>query len=232
MRHRLVSVLAVAGVLGAAGAAHAAAATTKPKPVCNLIRDPKGDSSLSPTGGAGAPGDDTSDIISADIASNATTLTAVIRLAGLQNPDPEAPLGTAYYLNFNAPGSTTQYFLTARLYPTGNHFFFGYQGTDPLLPLNTSYPAVAATGVVDTTKHEVHISVPLAAIAKFVKLPKGAPLSGLEATSWRVIGQGVVPSQNVGPARAPLGGLSERFDDAVSSSVYKAGTPSCVVVGK
>jgi hypothetical protein len=229
--HRLVSVLALVGVLGAAGAAEAAS-TGKVKPVCNLVKDAKGDSSLSPTGGAGVPGDGTSDIVSADIASNASTLTAVIRLAGLQNPDPQSPLGMAYYMKFTLPGSTTLYFLTARVYPTGAQYYFGYQGSDPVLPLNTLYAVTPGKGVVDTKKSEVRISVPLAAIAKTVKLAKGAVLSSLDANTYRILGQGVVPSQNVGPARAPFGGLSEQFDDATGTSSYTLGHPSCVVVGK
>jgi hypothetical protein len=231
MRNRLVSVLAIVGVLGAATVAEAATGA-KVKPVCHLITDPKGDSTLSPTGGGGVPGDATSDVVSADIASNAKTLTAVIRLAGLQNPDPESPLGMAYYVDFTAPGDSTLYFLTARLYPTGNHFFFGYEGSDPILPLNTLYAVTEGTGVVDTAKGEVHISVPLSAIAKTVKLAKGEVLSGLTATSYRIFGQGVVPSQNVGPARAPVGGLSEQMDTAVSRSTYTLGQASCVKVGK
>lgn len=232
-QHRLVSVLAITALLAAAGAAEATTAKKKLKPVCNLVTDPKGDSELAPlTGGPGAPGDDTSDVVSADIASNAKTLTGVVRLAGLSNPDPESPLGMAYYVDFVVPGSSTLYFLTARLYPTGNHFYFGYEGADPVLPLNTLYAVSEGTGVVDTAKNEVRISVPLAAVAKTVKLPKGASLSGLAAKAYRVMGQGVAPSQNVGPARAPIGGLSELMDEAAGTKTYTVGQRSCVPVGK
>ena len=43
------------------------------------------------------------DIVSADVASNANTLTAVVRVAKLANPDPQSPLGQAWAVYFLAP---------------------------------------------------------------------------------------------------------------------------------
>jgi hypothetical protein len=226
MRTRAIGALAIVAALAGTATTQVANAA-KVKPVCNLITDPKGDSNLD-----GVPGEGTVDIVSADIASNAKTLTAVVRLADLQNPDPESPLGLAYYLEFNVPGSSAVWFLTARLYPTGNHFFFGYQGPDPLLPLNTLYATDAVTGVVDTAKKEIRVSAPLSVVNKSVKVHSGVKLSGLVASAYKVLGQGLVPSQNVGPGRLPLGGLSETYDTAPSSKIYVMGTPSCVAVGK
>jgi hypothetical protein len=233
MKHRPVIAAAIIVSLVGAGAAEAKKAPKHPalKPVCNLVPG-NNSSGLSPTGGGAAiPGDSSDSITSADIASNATTLTAVVRVAGLQNPDPESPLGTAYYFYFTVPGNATLYFLTGRLYPTGNLYYFGYEAPDPLLPLNTLYAQVQGTGVVDTAHNQVRISVPLSAIASLVKLPAGTKLTSLEARTYRILGQGVVPSQNVGPGRVPFGGLSETFDDVTSANTYTMGTPSCVPVG-
>src|SRR5262245_27463636 len=66
----------------------------KPKPVCNLVTDPAGDASL--LAGASGQGYDASlDIISADVASDGKTITAVVRVKTLAKPanDTAAPLG-------------------------------------------------------------------------------------------------------------------------------------------
>ena len=228
MRSRIFVVLGLLGALVVTGSAQAA----KVKPTCKLVVDGKADNKLSPTGNGGVPGSPSTDIVSADVASNATTLTAVVRVAKLANPDPQSPLGQAWAVYFLAPRNPTLYFLVARAYPTGNHFYFGYQGSDPNLPLTTLYPVYEGKGVLDLAKSEVRISVPLKAIASTVKLPKGSRLGSLEAKAMEIAGQGVVPSQNVGPARAPLGGLSETMDDAVGKTTYPMGAPSCVAVGK
>lgn len=214
-------------VTGGVGAASAASAKTT-KPVCNLIQDAKGDSGVSPV-----PGSDGDDIVSADIANDATTITAVVRVAALTLPDPQAPLGRSYSVLFTAPGSSDLLYVAARTYPQGTKYIYGYQAVDPSTTVTTNYTLGDATGAVDTAKGEIHISVPIKAFVDGAKakLAKGAKLVGLEASVDRIYGQGVVPSQNVGPQRVPLGGVTLRFDDATGGS-YIMGTPSCVAVGK
>jgi hypothetical protein len=214
-------------VTGGVGAVSSASAKTL-KPVCNLVQDPKGDA-----GADNVPGSDGDDIVSADIATDATTITGVVRLAALPSPDPQAPLGRSYSVLFTAPGSGDLLYLAARTYPQGTKYIYGYQAVDPSTTVTTNYTLGDATGSVDTAKGEVHISVPIKSFVDGAKakLAKGAKLVGVSASSDRIYGQGFVPSQNVGPQRVPLGGVTLQFDDAQGGS-YVMGTPSCVVVGK
>ncbi|MCU1590343.1 MAG: hypothetical protein JWP11_1599 [Frankiales bacterium] len=211
-------------------AGYASAAPAKPaKPVCNLVTDPKGDAGVS--GKAGADGDD---IVSADIASDGKSITGVVRTAALAAVDPQAPLGRSYFVNFSAPGSADVLFLSARTYPTGTTFVFGYSGVDPTSGVNTSYTLGQATGAVDTAKGEVRITAPISGFVTGAKakLAPGAKLSGIGAQVYRIFGQGVVPSQTAPTGqRIPIGGLNLLFDDAVGGP-YLMGTPSCVAVGK
>jgi len=196
------------------------------KPVCKLIVDDAGDATYNNV--PGAAGDD---IVSGDVASNGKTITGVIRLAALSSPDPTAPLGHGFFVEFGVKGVESLLFLSARTYPTGTKFVYGYSAADPNTGVNTSYTIGTATGVVDTAKKEVRISAPNAGFAPAgSKLPLKSKLLTPTAKSYRIGGQGVVPSQNVGPARAPLGGFLLPFDDAAGGS-YLVGTPSCVKPG-
>ncbi len=210
--------------LGMSGASEAA--KPKPKPVCNLIQDATGDG-----GASEVPGNASDDIVSGDVASDGKTITGVVRLAELAQPDPQSPLGRAYMMEFGVKGAESLLFLSARVYPTGTKYIFGYSGVDPNTGVNTSYTLGDATGVVDVAKKEVRISAPNASFAPAgSKLPKGAKLLAPTAKTMRVFGQGVVPSQQVGPARAPLGGLTLQFDDG-SGLGYTVGALSCVKPG-
>jgi hypothetical protein len=211
------------------GAASSALAVTrpKPKPVCNIMVDDTGDASYN-----NVPGDGNDDIVSGDLASNGKTITAVIRLASLAQPDPMAPTGQGFFVRWNAKGSDNQLFLSARTFPTGTQFAYGYSGADPTSGINTSYTLGAATGVVDTAKKEIRISAPNASFAAAgSKLPLNTKLLSPVAEAYRIAGQGVVPSQTVGGQRVPIGGLLLMFDDAAGKS-YVVGTPSCVTPGK
>ncbi|HVF19101.1 MAG TPA: hypothetical protein VNA14_02545 [Mycobacteriales bacterium] len=215
------SLLAASIVLtGYAGSATAA-------PPCNLILDASGDAVA-----VAGPSDDSLDVVSADIASDKKTLTAVIRIKKLAHPNPTSPIGQSYFVLFSAAGAANQLFVSAGLYATGNQFLFGYQGVDPLLPLNTSYTLGSGTGTVDMDKSELRISVPLEAFKEQADLKPGKKLSGLIAEGRKVFGQRVIPSQQVGPARAPLGGLTLTADTAEATKGYVLGAKNCVEVGK
>lgn len=222
--------LVILALLPVGGATTALAATRAKvvKPVCNVIKDATGDEGFD----GQVPGDGDDDIVSGDVSSDGKTVTAVLRLASLSANDPQSPLGHNYIVTFGAHGAENTLFLAARTYPTGTKYVFGYQTTDPTLPLNISKPIGDASGFVDLAKKEVHISAPNAAFAPAgSKLPKGSKLVGLGALSYRMAGQGLVPSQDAGGHWVPLGGLSEQFDDA-SGLAYVIGTPSCVKPGK
>jgi hypothetical protein len=224
------AVLLVLALLPTGAATSALAATkAKPvKPVCNVIKDDTGDAAL-----AGAvPGGADDDIVSADLSSDGKTVTAVVRMAALSANDPQSPLGRNYIVLFAAKGAEKLLFLSARTYPTGTQYVFGYQTDDETLPITISRPIGNASGFVDLAKKEVHISAPNAGFAPAgSKLPKATKLHSLEVRSYRMAGQGVVPSQEVGGQWVPVGGLSELFDDATGTG-YVVGTPSCVKPGK
>src|SRR5687768_3148932 len=98
MKHRVTLIATSLLLTGAVG--NATTASAKPKAVCNLVSDAKADAGYN-----NVPGADGDDIVSADLASDATTLTGVVRLAGLSASDPQAPLGRNYSVLFNGPGS-------------------------------------------------------------------------------------------------------------------------------
>ena len=80
----------------------ASAVTTKPapKPVCNLVVDKAGDASvLGPD-----PSDASLDILSADVASHAKYLTAVLRIRNLAASS-LAATGRNYYVQFSTQTS-------------------------------------------------------------------------------------------------------------------------------
>ena len=220
------AVLAVALLPLAATTSALAVTKPAPKQVCHIVTDATGDASYN-----NVPGDGNDDIVSGDLASDGKTLTVVLRLAALAEPDPTSPFGQGFFMRFNAKGSDNQLFMSARTFPTGTAFAYGYSGADPTSGINTSYTLGAATGVIDTAKKEVRISAPNAAFsAAGVKLLKGTKLTLPSAETYHIVGQGLVPSQSVGGQRVPIGGLLLQFDGATGKS-YVIGTPSCVKLG-
>ena len=227
MRATALSLAALVTVSGlAAGAQAAPKPKPKPKPVCNLITDAPGDSAAS-----AAPGDDAVDVVGGDFASNGKQITAVIKVAKITETNPNSPLGQSYFMVFGVKGTDDVLSLSAGLYPTGREFKFGYQGVDPNTGVNTSYTLGDATGVVDTAKNEFRITVDIAKFPQAKFLKPGGTVSTITAEARRVYGQRVVGSQQVGPARAPLGGVTLTFDTAEGKK-YTLGAPSCVAVGK
>ena len=220
---RLVAGIATACTLAAIGAVPAHAAKAKPAPaVCKLIFDDEADYTV-------PDGDASVDIVGGDFASNGKQITGIIRLKGLTNPNPRSPLGQAYFIEFTVKGSSDILTLSAGLYPTGNQFGFGYQGPDPVLPINTSYTLGEAKGVI--AGNEIRITADIAKFPQAKLLKNGNKVTTLEANARRVYGQRAVPSQQVGPVRAPLGGLTLNYDDATGKT-YTLGARSCVAVGK
>lgn len=223
---------AVLATCAATALPSAQAAVRPPKPVCNIITDPSGDAGVSPvTTGPKAPGSSNEDIVSGDVSSDGRTITAVLRLAGLAQPDPQAPLGQGFFMEFGVKGAANLLFLSARTYPNGTQYVFGYSGADPNTGINTSYTIGTATGAIDTAKKEVRISVANAAFAPAgSKLPKGVKITSPTAKTYRILGQSAVPSQSVGGTRVPVGGLLLTIDDAIGLN-YTVGVGSCVKPG-
>lgn len=224
MRRTALTLVALTALSGLAVQAEAAAKKVKPVPVvCNLITDAAGDATYN-----NAPGNDSDDIISGDLATSATTMAAVIRVKKLTYPDPQWVTGRVYSISFTPKGSDNEVFLAARTYPQGVQYILGHRAADPTSGINTSYKDADVTGSVDAAKGEIRINAPLSEVGKLGKLPKGAVIKGMFAKSERIAGQGVVPSQTVGGTRVPLGGFLLQFDLADTSKPYTVGAPSCV----
>lgn len=198
-RLRTAFALTAAATVAFGGAAAAAPA----KPVCNLIADGTGDVT--------APSANL-DIVSADVASDAKKLTAVIRVAKLASSDGTAPTGVAYNFRFMLPGSTVRYYLLASAEPStigGTTFEFGTIETG-----NALTPLGDATGTFDLAKSEVRITAPTSFGS--VKIKPGTKLVSLQALTQRRF---VVL----------LSGADSTVID--ESKSYTAGTASCVKPG-
>lgn len=219
------SLLAASIVLtGFAGTAQAA-------PVCNLIKDDAGDMNDSPT-----PGTPSVDVVGADIASTATKITAVVRVAKLSKTDSGAPLGQAWFFQFvpkGLPEPNDFLFLAAYSTPTGgDEFIVGRQAPHATGAINTSYKIADATGVFDEAKSEVRITADIAAFGEFAALLKpGSSLGTLTSDARQLFGQRAVPSPVVGGVLVPTGGLTFTQDTAEGSKAYVAGEASCLKVG-
>lgn len=223
-RHPLRLTLAAGGLAAVALAPIAAAA---PRPVsCNLVTDARGDA-VNATGVPAGAGDD---ILSADVASNGTTLTGVVRVAGLSAPDPQAPAGRAYFLEFFAPGTTDLLFLAARTPLSGATFTYGYVSDNPVTGTKTTHALGTATGVLDTARGEVRISIPISGYAPTgAKLNRGGRLTDLSSRVARMV-TGLPSVDTPTGHRVPLG-THVQYDEAYGRS-YVLGARSCAPVGR
>lgn len=211
MRARLLRPALTAGLLGVLATAGLAGAAPA-KPACNLVQDPKGDGTgFVFTDEDYLPNDPNLDLISGDIATDAKTVTAVIRTDALAMSDPAAPTGRAYYANFFVGGK--QLYLAVRLDAAGNGTYTGGHIE------NTRQGLGAATGVIDVAKKEVRISAPLSLFASQASLKPGTKITDLNLLAQRYIGA-------AGPGATPSA------DAAEGGKTYTAGAKSCVVVGK
>jgi hypothetical protein len=205
-----------AAVLLATSAAFGGAAVASPKaaPSCNLMVDDKGDAQFL----GAAPNNPNQDIVSADIASDAKTVTAVLRLASFAATDPQSPLGRGYYVLFNAPGSDFPIYFNMQITPDLTRYAWGDR--EVLATGNGSYVKKGdATGVIDTAKGEIRISAPVADVNAVGKVKPGSKLTNINASATTVIGT------------SATGGLVSTVDDAASTKPYIAGSPSCVKPG-
>lgn len=201
--------LALTGALIGAGVADAA--IKKPKPVCNLITDAAGDATATTLVTAG-PNDAALDVLSADIAADAKTITAVIRIAKVSETAQTAPTGYHVVFNFTAPGAANPLYMQ---YFSGNAALksgFDYGFDDPTQGLTSLGDGF---GVIDLAKNEIRISAPLNGFDAQGGVKKNNKLSGLSVQGTRDL---VV--------------LLPYSDIASSDKVYAVGALSCVRPGK
>ena len=202
MRARSALALALLPALLAAGAATAA---PKAAPVCNLVKDAKGDASI--------VGDQPAlDVVTGDLASNAKSITAVMRLDGAPaGANPEAAGGTRYYFSFSLPGLADAQYLGALVPFVGEPSFVTGQIVDDGTRRTFTNDTEPVTGSIKG--NVLTITAPLSAFAERGKLTPGTKISGLTAETFAVVGV-----------------LLVAVDDASGKS-YVAGTPSCVKPG-
>jgi hypothetical protein len=212
---KIRAALTTAALLATAGATYADAAS-KPKPVCKNLSDDKGDVVFAQASDATAYEDAALDIVSADLGSNAKTITAAIRVAKLSVPATTSA-ATTYELRFSLPAGDPVFVLWANVPANGAAATYGV-GTvgDPTgqAAVDLATSTGTATGTVDLAHNEIRISAPLSAIA-------GAK-NGLKASLDQAVAKRTVPGQYYG-----------RFaDDGTGSKRYVLGTLSCVTPGK
>jgi len=194
------------GMLVGAGAATASTKKKAPPPACKLVKAQPGN------GNGGSVSDQSLDITSADVASNATTLTSVIRVVKLATgtQDTATPTGREWDMNFTVNGKEA----TLQVYD-------GPFGT------------FASTGqaTLDTAKSEIRVNVSLADIASKLNVPiknKSSILTNFIVTSKSTVEGPAVP----GAFGAGTYFQTGQTDRASSPARYLAGSSSCVVVGK
>jgi hypothetical protein len=218
MRIRLIAVASLALAVGT-GTVAVAAPKPAPKapPMCKIVVDPANDlvsgAVIDPQLSAvGRPYDPALDVVSADIANDANTLTGVIRVAKLTVGDPMAPTGRIYRLSWKVRSTGIGGELYAQITPTGN-LFDGGNGT----------------GAVDLAKNEIRISMQ---ISRLIGHPTFAPGDALEnLTAFTDLAAPVLPGSpqqdSIGLTLYSYGGDSS----APAPKAYPLYAPSCVKVG-
>jgi hypothetical protein len=179
--------------------------------------------SAEPTENAG-PSNDALDIVSADVAADPNTITGVIRVKKLAATSAEAPTGMSWSVNFTIAG--TPFSLSAYADPTGA---VSYNGSyvDPKLG-GQLYPGNLA-GIFDTTKNEIHISIPTSTMAKQATVVNGTDISQINATTGPEI---LVPDPTGKLGGTILTDVPNTVDQTANGKDYKVGTLSCVTPGK
>lgn len=210
------TVIAVATLAVAAPATNAATRPAPRKPVCKLVTDAPDDA---PFPVAQASSQNVVDIVSADLASDAKRLTAVVRVTGTGSAD--QALSYRIAARFTPPGSAVPLYLAYQHDAVaGNVVEWGTYNA-----ATSSYDPKGNTPDIVTGSYagnEFHVTVLLSALAGF-KVAPGARLTGLAAESraWTVPYYG---------QRNPL--IEKSADTAENPKAsYVAGWPSCVKVG-
>lgn len=214
MHKRVTALALIASIVISGGVADAA---TKHKvvrpapPVCKLVTDPQGDSgTFAAFGQTPASAYDPSlDIVSADIASDAKNLTAVIRVKQLtpntsSSPDTNSPLGREWRFSVVIGGHS--YGLAAFDGPLGPNFTTGI-------------------GAIDPAHNEIRITEPLSSMP--FAMPKGTVMNNITLIAYSTLQ--LDSAAGFGDA-TPIS--TEDTAASKASTKYLAGTPSCVKVGK
>ncbi|HVF19631.1 MAG TPA: hypothetical protein VNA14_05255 [Mycobacteriales bacterium] len=218
-RLRDLAALVVLCVLGAP-------AEAAPRRPCELLKDAKGDAGLNGgEGGIGGPvpgtDDGSLDIISADLAADATRLTVVIRVAGLRSG--ASPLqGESWSFHFASPESA--FFLSADRTHAGTSFTLFRYTTDYSGDTSQSFlfeRIGEVTGLLDTDASEIRMTAPLSMFKPHDTITTGTTLHKLLVISWL--------------KNEPIEGWSNASEGDETGgggkASYRVGTKNCVRVG-
>ncbi len=204
-RRPIVAVVLVAALSGLGALPSASAA-----PACNLVTDPAGDAEIV----TAQPG---LDVVTGDVASNAKTITAVIRLAGPPGGgNPQAIGGTRYYFEFLPTGATKSQYLFAAVPFTGEPTF--HTGEITMETGRSSFSTDPEPVKGSIKGNEITISAPMAAYQR-ANVKPGKKLGTLAVETFAL-------------ASAGGQGLLIAVDEAVSSKTYISGSRSCLRVAK
>lgn len=183
----------------------------KPKPPpCGTVSDPIGDSPGVMPGASGPLYDANLDIISADVANNATWVTGVLRVAHLTQADSMAPTGRTYRLTWAYASSGSGGELAVAVTPTG-----------------VSVNPPAATATFNYAKSEVRITAKIDDMIGHPLFAKGDSLVLLAHTS-------ISPLPHISGSSLQLSTqeiVAGSGDLARATKPYALYSPSCVVPG-
>lgn len=215
---RTKSVLAASLLTLAGVATHSSAAA----PICNLVVDPPGDVNNTIQGPAAFPEDGGLDLLGGDVASNAKSITAVIRVAS--DPGTSPLYAKRFIVDFAVAGLKNRPALAVAFTPQGTTYSGGYWGETASSTGGPGYvypAAITATGKV--VGKEIFITVPLeqfAGVPEIGAIKKGAKISNIKVSSNRRV-----------PVVLQVTGQLFTADEATGKKTYAAGAKSCVTIG-
>lgn len=212
MPRRLIRLAAVVGVL-ASILMPLPGSSAAPK--CPLISDPSGDATAPPGVSSGAnflfPNEPAYDIVSADIASDRSVITVVIRVLKLATQAPSAPMGIEWRFDFTA-GQNMLFAeaisaASSRTRKAGVSAYIGYVD-------NTSHLITSTKVLLDFRRSEVRIRVPISDFGAYAP-SLGTKLTNLVATAGRWY-------------EGPKFTYSETVDRDTTDNVYVLGSKGCI----
>ncbi|HVF20349.1 MAG TPA: hypothetical protein VNA14_08910 [Mycobacteriales bacterium] len=124
------------------------------------------------------------DLRSADLTSDARSITAVVRVTKLAATSPEGPFGSRWELSFRASGSPRFLYLSAVVRAEGEAGTYTASTLDPTTGTRTSLATVK--GSYDRARNEVRVIAPLDVFESVSPLVSGTWLEGATAVSGRL----------------------------------------------
>ena len=213
----LLALTVCAGLAGVTGLGSASAAAP-----CNLVKDPAGDTSVLP---GGVVKDDALDITSVDVATDKKRITSVIRVKKLAARPTSTPGGALWQVNFSA--NDVVFSMSAHSLASGE---IVYTSSYEMAAGGSLYPG-GTTGVFDLAKNEIRMTAPLALFGSEANIRSGKTvISGLSGNTGVEFVIPDTPNRVFGSPILTYAPISA--DETTGGKDYKAGTASCVPVGK